>query len=132
MDRAAIGHAVQLVALGVGEYTLEGQFDVQRVLAFLFQAVVALDLDADAGQRDVLLLCIELEGQGFAGAERGIEIIVRFRRSAFTARRDGRVGEEFMVIDLYAVAKAFGRNGVDGNGHGKPRKQQMFVRSKRP
>ncbi|MNE21927.1 hypothetical protein D3C80_1151100 [compost metagenome] len=124
MDRAAIGHAVQFIALGVGEYALEGQFDVQRVLAFLFQAVVALDLDADTGQRDVFLPGIQLQGQGFAGTQRGIEIIVWLRRRALSASRDGRVGEEFVVIDLDAVAQTFGRNGIDGNSHGKPRRRQ--------
>lgn len=44
---------MQFFALGIGQHALEGQFDVQRVLAFLLLAVVALDLDADTGERDV-------------------------------------------------------------------------------
>ena len=40
--RAAVGHAVQLVALGVGEHALEGQFDVQGIFAFLLFAVAKL------------------------------------------------------------------------------------------
>ncbi|MNL40042.1 hypothetical protein D3C87_1623620 [compost metagenome] len=124
MDRAAISDAVQLFALGVGEHALERQFDVQRVLAFLFLAVVALDLHADAGERDVFLLRVELQGQGLAGAKCRVEIVVGFRCRAFAASRDGHVGEKFVVIDLDAVAKTFGGNGIDGDSHGEPRKRQ--------
>ncbi|MNP37139.1 hypothetical protein D3C76_1305720 [compost metagenome] len=46
------------------------------------------------------------------------------RRRALSASRGGRVGEEFVVIDLDAVAQTFGRNGIDGNSHGKPRRRQ--------
>ncbi|MNF98414.1 hypothetical protein D3C84_812710 [compost metagenome] len=112
---------MQFVALGVGEHALEGQFDVQGVFAFLLLAVVALDLYANAGQRDAFLLRVELQGQGLACAERCIEIVVRLRRRAFATGRCRDIGEEFVVIDLYAVAEAFGGNGIDGNGHGKPR-----------
>ncbi|MNG13321.1 hypothetical protein D3C84_969940 [compost metagenome] len=115
---------MQFIALGVGEYTLEGQFDVQRVFAFLFLAVVAFDLDTDARERDVSLFGVQLQGQGFAGAERGIEIVVGFWCGAFTTCRGGYVGKEFVIVDLYAVAKTFGRDGVDGNSHGKPRRRQ--------
>lgn len=50
---AAVGDAMQFFTLGVGEHALEGQLDVQRVLAFLLLAVVVLDLDRDAGERNL-------------------------------------------------------------------------------
>ncbi|MNI69848.1 hypothetical protein D3C73_1256200 [compost metagenome] len=97
---------------------------MQRVFAFLLFTVVALDLHTDTGQRDVFLFGIQLQGQGFAGAQCGIEIIVWLGGRALSTCGDGHVGKEFMVIDLYAVAKTFGGNGIDCNGHGKPRRQQ--------
>lgn len=123
MHRATVGHAVQLFALGVGEHALEGQFDLQCVFAFLLLAVVAFDLDRDAGQRDFLLLCVKLEGQCLARPQRRIELIVGLWRGAFAAEGFGHVGEKLMVVDLDAVTKTFAGFGIDGNGHDKPHKQ---------
>lgn len=53
VNRAAIGHAQQFLALSVGQYTFKGEGDMQGVFAFLFLAVVALHFDAHASQRDV-------------------------------------------------------------------------------
>lgn len=56
VDRAAVGDTMEFLALRICEHAFEGQFDVQGVFAFLLLAVVAFDLDGDAGQRDVLFL----------------------------------------------------------------------------
>ncbi len=53
VNRAAIGDAQQFFTLGIGEDALEGKRHMQGVFAFLLFAVVAFDLNADAGQRDV-------------------------------------------------------------------------------
>ena len=47
VDRATVGHAVKLVALGVGEHTFECQFDVEGIFTFLLFAVVTFDFDGD-------------------------------------------------------------------------------------
>jgi len=122
--RAAIGYTVQFVALGVGQYALEGQFDVQGIFAFLLLAVIAFDLDRDTGQRDVFLFGVHLQGHGLAGAEGGVEVVMGFWRSAFAADIFGYIGKQFVLIDLDAVTKTFGGNGIDGNSHGKPRRLQ--------
>ena len=76
---------------------------MQGVLALLFLAVVVLELHGDAGERDVLLLCVELEGQGLAGPQGGIEIIVGFGGSAFATGGHkgllGPVGQGFLWTD---------------------------------
>ncbi|MNC47650.1 hypothetical protein D3C75_967210 [compost metagenome] len=109
---------MQLVALGVGEYALEGEFDVQGVLPRLLLAVVVFDLDRDAGQRDTFLLGVQLEGQGLAGTQGRVEVVVWLGCRAFAPRGHRDIGKELMVIDLDAVTKTFAGLSVDDNGHG--------------
>jgi hypothetical protein len=105
---------MQFFTLSVGEYTLQRELDLQTVFAFQLLAVVVFDFDGNASQRDVFLLRIELEGQGFTGSQCGVEVIVGLWRRTLTALSLGQVGEEFMVVDLDAVTKTFAGLGIDG------------------
>lgn len=58
MHRALVGHIVQFLALSVGQYALEGQFDVQGIFALQFFAGVVFDFNRDSGERDLFSLCV--------------------------------------------------------------------------
>jgi len=121
--RAAVGDAVQFVALLIGEHALERQLDVEVVLALLLFAVVVGDFHGYAGQRDALSLRIQLQGQGLARRQGCVEIVVGRGRGVVTAQAFGQIGEQLVVIDVEAVAEVVGIQGVDGNRHGEPLKR---------
>ena len=122
MYRALIGHAMQFIALGVGEYALEGQLDVELVFTLLLLSAVVGDLHGHAGQRDIFFLRVEPYGQGFARRQRSIEIIVRGGRRIVTAQALGQVGKQLVIIDIHAVTEVFSVQRINGNRHGKPHK----------
>ena len=121
MYGAVIGYPVQVVALSFGEVSLQRQLDLQTVLAGGLFAVVALDLDGHAGQRNVFLLRIELQGQCLAGAQRCIEIVVGGRCRIASAQCFGQIGlKSVKAIDVDAVAKTVARFGMNGDSNGNP------------
>ncbi len=120
MHGAAIGHAVQLLALFIGEHTLEGQLDIERVSAFLLFSAVVGDFHGDAGEGNVFFLGIQFDGQRLARGQGGIEIVVGGGRRVVAAQAFGQIGEQFVVIDIHTVAKVVVVQGVDGNRHGEP------------
>lgn len=96
---AAIGHAVQLLALFIGEHTLEGQLDVERVSAFLLFSAVVGDFHGDAGEGNVFFLGIQFDGQRLARGQGGIEIVVGEGAESSPPRLLGRsVNSSWLLI----------------------------------
>src|SRR5690606_36844808 len=73
---AATSDPLQCSTLIIGEGAAQGQLDAQGVMPLAFTAAVVGNLDGNAGQGYVVLTCIAGHGERFAGAYRGVAIVV--------------------------------------------------------
>ncbi|CAE6920871.1 conserved protein of unknown function [Ectopseudomonas oleovorans] len=106
VDRALVGDAQQLLALGIVQRPPERQLDDQAVVAFALLAVVTLDVDVDAFQRQATLARIEQQGHGLAGTERGVEQVMRVGAGTFSAELGRDVPEELVRADFDRLLQA--------------------------
>jgi len=116
----ALALAQQLLALLVIQRAVQVQFHGQAVGALAFLAVVADQVHVQAVQRQAALLGIEHQGQGLAGAQGGVEQVVRLGAGGAAAEGFGDIGVQQVWAYLDAVAQAgFGADADHGGSRAR-------------
>ncbi|MCY1554566.1 hypothetical protein D9M68_911450 [compost metagenome] len=107
MHRAFVGDTQQLLALRIIQGAVHRQFHRQAIDALAFLAVVAAHADVQVLQRQALLFGVERHGQRLAGAQRGVEQVMRLGCRAFATQLHRDIAVQGMRADLDALKKTF-------------------------
>src|SRR5580658_10485261 len=97
---ALLRHTQQFPALRLAQLTRQSQHSPQAIQAGVLLARIAIDADLDAGNRDLLVLGMQKDGQCRARAEGGIVQIVRSWPRSLAALRGAEVRGKTVRSDV--------------------------------